>query len=276
MIIDCHCHIYPDRAALGGAAAFSCLIDKPDRTGTDGLLNDASEGADRVIIQGFSCRAMQAHIDPAWLTEQVAKDPQRRLAFAGIDPNEKHAAGSIATLKDQGFVGITIAPACQGLHPCHSRLMAVYEAAASCSMPVYVLQGIALPPSGQLAYTQTHWYDEVLQTFGHLKLIISHMGWPCIEQTIALLAKHRNVFADIAGLANHSTLAYRVLSMASQCGVDGQLLFASDFPTSTVRQTVEALYKLTRTAPDTLLAPVPAQVVRSLIARESLSLLQIP
>ena len=90
---------------------------------------------------------------------------------------------------------------------------------------------------------------------------------------IMLLGKHDNVYSDIAGLSRRPWQAYRALTLAYEYGVVEKLLFASDFPNSTVKESVEAVYNLNKLTLDSVLPAIPREQLRGIVERDSLALL---
>lgn len=273
MIIDCHTHIWPDRGSLGRASGFSCMGGKEGRPAQPEHHLSASEPAVSSLVLGFVSRHLGAEIPNGFIRSYVTGHTHRLISFAGVDPVDRDAAGQVRRLKEEGFSGITVSPACQGIHPSDTRAMKVYEAASECQMPVYVLGGLVLPQEACLEYGQPALWDEVARTWPELRLVVSHLGYPYVEQTIALLGKHANVYSDVAGLTPRPWLAYRSLTLAHEAGVIEKLLFASDFPTHTVKQAVEALYNLNKITLDSVLPAVPREYLRGIVERNSLELL---
>lgn len=274
MIIDCHSHIWPCRGGLGQAVGFSCLCSSESAHSAPEDHWAACDPAEVVLVLGFRSRHLGADIPNDFIGRYVGQHRSRLVGFAGIDPTEGQAGATVRALAAaKEFSGLTVSPACQGFHPCDSRAMGVYEAAQEAGMPIVFLNGLTLPKSAFLEYAQVQGLDEVARTFPELRIVISHLGYPFIDHTIALLAKHANVFADVAGLASRPWLAYRSLNMAYECGVIEKLLFASDFPSHTVKTAVEALYNLNKITRDSLLPAVPREHLRGIVERDSLSLL---
>ena len=151
----------------------------------------------------------------------------------------------------------------------------MYQTAESLGLPIYFLYGDTLPASATLEHACPTALDEVARTFPDLKIIISHLGFPWVEQTIALLAKHPNIFADVAGLTDKPWQAYRSLTLAYEYGVIDKLLFASDFPGQTVKAAAESLYNLNKITLDSVLPAVPREQLRSIVERDSLTLLNL-
>ena len=281
MIIDCHSHIWPSIGELGLAAGFSCLSCPAGSEGFDvhmgspDLHKASSEPAVKTLVLGFTSNLLGAQIPNQFIGDYVASQPDRLIGFAGIDPTlGKACLEEINQLNENAsFSGLVLCPPCQGFHPCDTRALRVYELAEKLKMPIYFLYGGVLPTTAILDYAQPAALDEVARGFGNLKIVISHLGFPWVEQTIALLAKHKNIFADVAGLTDKPWQAYSSLNLAYEYGVIEKLLFASDFPTHTVKTAAEALYNLNKITLDSVLPAVPREQLRGIVERDSLALL---
>jgi len=277
MIIDCHSHIWPNRTGLGAAESFSCLAPPELDQADPDQHKIASSPADVTLVLGFVSNMLNAEIPNDFIRDYVATAPDRLIGFAGIDPvGRKDPAKELARLHQQdNFAGVVLSPACQGFHPCNTKAMSLYQAAEDTGLPVYFLCGDTLPDSAMLEYVCPTALDEVARTFPDLKIVISHLGFPWVEQTIALLAKHPNIFADIAGLTDKPWQAYRSLTLAHEYGVIDKLLFASDFPAHTVKSAAESLYNLNKITREAVLPAVPREQLRSIVERDSLALLNL-
>jgi hypothetical protein len=274
MIVDCHSHIWPSADQLGQATGFSCLTNPEVPEAGPDAHRQSCEPADFALVLGFVSNLLNAEIPHDFVRDYVRSAPNRLFGFAGIDPTESGCVRHVKTIQEEGdFAGLAVSPACQGFHPSDSRAMRVYGLAEEQAMPVYFLQGDKLPQTAFMEFLQPSALDEVAKTFSNLKIVVSHLGYPWIEQMIMLLGKHDNVFADIAGLAHRPWQAYRALTLAYEYGVTEKLLFASDFPNSTVKESVEAIYNLNKLTLDSVLPAIPREQLRGIVERDSLSLL---
>ena len=281
MIIDCHSHIYPSSAQLAGARDFSCLVPQVSAESADFVVADTDshlascEPAHVTLVLGFVSKMLNAGIPNEFISSYVAAHPDKLIGFAGLEPQrDDNPTDLLSQLRqEQNFLGLTLSPSCQGFHPCHTQAMRLYEAAEKLAMPIYFLYGGTLPSSAVLEFAQPTSLDEVAHCFPHLKIVISHLGFPWIEQTITLLAQHPNIYADVAGLTDKPWQAYRSLTLAHEYGVIDKLLFASDFPSHTVKAAVEALYYLNKITLDSALPAVPREQIRSIVERDGLALL---
>jgi uncharacterized protein len=277
MITDSHSHIWPTPQSLGQAQDFSCLIQEDIDKATSEIHQGFVEPAGISFVLGFVSRYLGAEIPNPIISSYMKTSPGKLYGFAGIDPVDRDAVAQVRRLHEEdGFVGFTLSPACQGFHPCDTRAMELYELAQEKQMPVYFLCGMRLPAIAYLEYAQPLAIDEIVRSFPSLKIIISHMGFPWVEQTVSLLAKHPNIYADVAGLSQSPWLAYRSLALAYECRVIEKLFFASDFPNDTVKNAVEALYNLNKITLDSVLPAVPREHLRGIVERDTPKILGLP
>jgi hypothetical protein len=115
--------------------------------------------------------------------------------------------------------------------------------------------------------------DEIAREFPQLLIVIARLGYPWVHQAVVLLAKHPNVFANVAGLLPHPWLGYSSLLAANEYGVTHKLLFGSDYPFTTVQASIDGLRSLNRLVEGTNLPRLDSQQLEALIHRDSLRLL---
>src|SRR5947207_5778262 len=229
---------------------------------------------DKSIVLGFKSRYFRAEIPNRYVADYVSKYPQKLIGLAGIDPTESAAAEEVRIAKeDLRLRGITLSPANQDFHPSDSRAMRVYEEAERLAMPIVVHPSGQFTEESKLEFGRPYLLDEVARTFPKLRLVIAQLGQPWVDQTICLLGKHPNVFADVSGMLSRPWQAYNALVAAYQYGVIDKLLFGSDFPYTNAEECIEALYSLNQMAQGTNLPVVPREALRGIVERDTLALL---
>jgi predicted TIM-barrel fold metal-dependent hydrolase len=117
--------------------------------------------------------------------------------------------------------------------------------------------------------------DEIAREFAELRIIIAHLGYPWVNETLVLLAKHAHVFSDISWLLHQPWQAYQALTWASQYGVTDKLLFGSGFPYTSAAHCIEALYSINHLVQGTNLPTIPREQLRGIVERDALDLLGI-
>ena len=111
--------------------------------------------------------------------------------------------------------------------------------------------------------------------FPRLVMVIAHLGHPWINETLVLIRKHRNLYADISALYYRPWQFYNALVAAMEYGVLHRLLLGSDYPFTTPQQTLDALRVVNRMAENTNLPRIPETAIEQMIHRDTLSLLGI-
>ncbi len=280
MIIDFHTRVWDSSQQLGQAIAEQLRRskrmpwDRPDASPS--LHDEAMAPVDRAVILGLRSKFLEADISPEDVARYVQRDPDKYLGFAGIDPTEDHPETAIEEARKLGLVGVTMSPAAQGFHPADTRAMAVYEACESLGMPVVLETGAAMARSAKMEFAQPFLLDEVARTYPDLKLVLSSIGFPFIEQGLALITKHPQVYADLAELVQQPWQLYNALVLCHQHGVADQLLFGSNFPFCSPEKAIVTIYNVNTLTHGTNLPSIPRETLRSIIERDAITRLGLP
>jgi predicted TIM-barrel fold metal-dependent hydrolase len=285
MIIDCHTHIWQSPEQLGDGAlaelsrpaivAGQRMRLLPQADTANHLL--ASEPAERTFVLGFKSRYLGAAIPNEYIADYCREHGDKMIGFAGIDPTGDDGPDEVTRVtRELDLRGITLCPAAQDFHPSDTRAMAVLERAAALHIPVIIYPGTHLSPKTKMEYARPHLLDEVARAFPNLKLVLSHFGYPWVDEAIVLLGKHHNVYADIAALLRRPWVAYDALVRAHQFQVIDKLLFGSDFPFTTAGECISTLYSINQMAMGTNMPTVPRECLRGIVERDALALLGIP
>jgi predicted TIM-barrel fold metal-dependent hydrolase len=166
-----------------------------------------------------------------------------------------------------------MSPASQDFHPSDSRAMRVYDEAERLGMPILFHSGGQFTEHSKLEFSRPYLLDEIARAFPKLRIVIAQMGQPWVDETITMLGKHLNVFADVSGLLGRPWQAYGAMVSANQYGVMEKLLFGSDFPYTGAAECIEALYSLNQIAQGTNLPVVPRESLRGIVERDTIALL---
>ncbi len=126
-----------------------------------------------------------------------------------------------------------------------------------------------------LEYAQPILLDEIARRFGTLKIIIGDMGVPFVEQTLAMVSKHPNVYADLTINKDRIWQVYNIVVAAHEKDVMDKLFFGSGFPHGRADENIEMLLGFNKLLGDTNLPTVPRGDIRNIVERDSLSLLGI-
>lgn len=225
------------------------------------------------LVLGFESRLVDASIPNEKIAEYVRRDPAKLVGFASIDPTVGGAVRKLEEALALGLSGVNLSPVAQGFHPADTRAMELFEACADKGVPVFVETGVALAREAPLEFGQPHLLDEVARTFPELRLVLSSLAHPWIEQGLALVGKHPTVFGEISDLILRPWQLYNALALAHQLGVMNQLLFGSGFPFCTPEKAIVTVYSMNTLVHGTHLPNVPREQLRSVIERDALKCL---
>ncbi|MEJ2648849.1 MAG: amidohydrolase family protein [Sedimentisphaerales bacterium] len=259
MIVDCHTHI---EIAAGDSVTSEHLA--------------AVETVNAcIVLAGQNGPTGEANKK---LAQYVNKYKDKMVGFAVVQPDEDKVSTSSleAVTRKLDLKGMVLYCSDWGIHPTNSRNMRLYESARELELPVFFHNaGEDISQNAVLDYAQPYLLDEVAREFPALKIIIGNMGVPFVEQTLVMIAKHKNVYADLTIKPRNVWQTYNTVIAAHEYGVMDKLLFGSGFPSGNAGQCIETLLGFNMLLADTNLPTVPRGSIQNIIERDALSLLGI-
>ncbi|MHC4555870.1 MAG: amidohydrolase family protein [Planctomycetota bacterium] len=200
------------------------------------------------------------------------------VGFAVVEPSkDKVSVNNLKPITDKlGLKGIVLYCSASGFHPVHSRAMRLYESAQELGFPIFFHNTANIPRADTvLEYAQPYLLDEVAREFAALNIVIGNMGMPFVEQTLSMVSRHKNVYADLTIQPSNIWQTYNMVVAAHEHGVMDKLLFGSGFPSGNAGQCIETLLGFNMLLADTNLPTVPRGSIRNVIERDTLELLGI-
>jgi predicted TIM-barrel fold metal-dependent hydrolase len=278
MVVDVHCHawLYPDhfsnqyqaevRRARAGAE-----IDL--RVRYDHYLANAPQDV-RAIVFGGKARLSGVWIPDDHVAEYVARDPQRLIAFMSLDPTQSGWEEEMRYGREVlGMRGIKLLPMYAGFRPDERRIEPLWEYAVQYDLPVLLHTGTTFISSAPLECTLPRHLDPVAIRHPKLRLILAHLGHPYEGECIVVARKHANVYADISALFYRPFQLYNSLMLVQEYGVWDKVLFGTDYPFTTVNDTIAGVRGLNKMVAGTALPRLNEDNIEQLIHRDTLPLL---
>lgn len=143
---------------------------------------------------------------------------------------KEHAAGRLMSL---GEIGAQY----MGLAPNDPKLEPIYSLAEELDIPLGIHIGLSKPgivyddaPKYRAAISSPMLLEEVLIRHPKLRLYVMHAGWPMLDQTIALLWAHPQVYVDVAVInwALPRAEFHSYLRRLVEAGFGERIMFGSD------------------------------------------------
>lgn len=228
------------------------LYVQPQPLGTYlGQLDEA--GIDRAVVLPLDCTSAYgttifSNQQIAWLMERT----ERVIGFASVDPSQSSAAEQLRRdVHEYGLLGLTLDPALQCFDIAADCATDVYEAADELGIPVLVKCGINWAPKALSGRGHPLKLEPIVHAFPGLRLVISQLGWPWVEDALALAIKHSNVHLDtsvlFSGTPSESlrhVVEHRIGRETFDRSLSRQVVFGSSYPRVDPKRAVWAVRDL--------------------------------
>ncbi len=204
----------------------------------------------------------------------VRAHPDRLIGFMSLHPHDPHALDELERCRtDLGLRGIKMGANYQSFDPLEARALAIYAAAERLGLPILFHIGTSPVRMAPVRYAHPLVVDEIAQRYPDLVIIMAHMGHPWTADTVVVARKHPHVFTDISGLFYRPFTQWEALVRAAEWNMLDKVLLASDFPITTVQETIDGLRAVNRITEGTGLPRVPEDRIEEIINRDPLPLL---
>ncbi len=206
--------------------------------------------------------------------EFVASDP-KRIGFMSVDPNRYNWPEEMDKSLELGLVGIKLGANYQRFDPLSREALALYGRAERLGLPIVFHTGASPVREAPLMYSHPPVTDEVALRFPDLKIVMAHVGHPWVRETIVIIRKHPNVYADVSAIYTRPWMLYEGLVMATEWGVMHKLLFGSDFPVTTPKYAMERLRDVNAIVEGTKMPQISLEQVEQIIHADALGALNL-
>jgi predicted TIM-barrel fold metal-dependent hydrolase len=192
---------------------------------------------------------------PEQVSAFVSQVPDRFIGFGYINPTVEGAGDEILKQREElGLFGLKLYPTTDGYRVDDSKAFEVYEAASGIGMPIMLHHAGMPDPGDLLKHSDPALIDIVAYSFPDLKIVLAHLGYPRVDETLYVARKHRNVWCDISwpyGDVDHPSYPYmlwRDLLTALNLGVMNKMVFGTDYPGVRQRPYLDMLMSINRYA----------------------------
>ncbi len=278
MIIDAHSHAwkYPDhfqedfrmqaiRARAGQEVDLTVNYDDYRATAPEEV---------RTIVFGGKARLSGLWVEDQYVADYVAAAHGTVIGFLSVDPTQENWQEEMRHGHQQlGLRGIKLLPMYAGFVPDDPVLDPLWEYAAEHQLPVLLHTGTTFVSQAPLACTLPRHLDPVAIRHPEVKIILAHLAHPYEGECVAVIRKHPNVYADVSALHYRPFQLYNSLMLVQEYGVWDKVLFGTDYPFTTVNESLEGLRNLNCMLDGTALPRLNEEEIEKMIFRDTLPLL---
>jgi uncharacterized protein len=277
MIIDVHTHVFDPETDFGPrlrADLARCGVEPAAWGNVRERHLETTQAADVAVVFGLQAAATGWHVPNDQVAAHVRMAPDRLIFFASVDPAQPNHIQELERChQDLGCQGLKLAPIYQGVHPLDPRYRNLYAYCQRHGLPILIHMATTFSSGTPLEYARPAHMDQVAIDFPDLKIVLAHMGHPWEGETIAVIRRNANLYADISALYYRPWQFYNSMRLLVEYHSEGKVLFGSDFPFTTTEQSLQGLRGLNAARGQSGLPAVPETVIEEIIHRDALGLL---
>ncbi|MFQ5858948.1 MAG: amidohydrolase family protein [Anaerolineae bacterium] len=168
----------------------------------DTLLEDMDRAdVERAVLLAFDCETTYGFkVSNEDVAEIVRQHPDRFLGFASVDPHkgELGVRELEHSVRELGLRGLKLHPPTQQFYASDKAYYPLWAKTEELQIPLLIHTGHTFA-GGYLKYAEPVYIDDVAADFPNLKIVLSHFGFPWVEQVISLAWTRPNVYIELAG-----------------------------------------------------------------------------
>ena len=279
MIIDVHSHVWDytkhfTEEARRQAQEVSRADVELDLTVTYEEYRRTAKSCDRTIVFGGKAKLSGVWVDDEYVAQYAAANSESIIGFLSVDPTQDGWEKELHHgHRELGLKGIKLLPMYAGFYPQDEKLDPLWRYAGDNNLPVITHTGTTFSPQAPLDCTLPRHFDAVARRFPDVKIVLGHLGHPYEGECVAVIRKHRNVYADVSALHYRPFQLYHSLMLIQEYGQWHKLLFGTDYPFTTVDDSIAGLHGLNGMLEGTGLPRLREEEIEGVIHRDSLELL---
>ena len=161
------------------------------------LIDDAR--IDKVVWlpEDYSTQMGRPIVSNEEMEKIVASCPERFIGFASIDPRDPKAKEKLVyAFETQKLSGLKLNLSRLHMYADDPLLAPLYEVCEEHNKPIMFHAGYSWEPDTPSKYSEPIRFEDVAVNYPNLRFCLAHMGWPWWEETIMMLMKYPNVYAD--------------------------------------------------------------------------------
>ncbi|OZM75674.1 amidohydrolase family protein [Pseudonocardia sp. MH-G8] len=227
----------------------------------------------RTVVFGGKARRSGLWVDDRAVADYVQGKPDA-IGFLALDPTVPGWSDELRYgHQELGLRGIKLMPMYAGFDPGDAAYDELFWYAEKHGLPVLVHTGTTFVSTAPIEWARPARLDPVAIRHPELRMILAHLGHPYEGECIAVIRKHRHVYADVSALHYRPFQLWHSLRLAQDYGVWHKLLFGSDYPFTTVDASVDGLRRLAGLPGIEGLGGLDRDEVEALITRDACALL---
>lgn len=226
-IINCHCHVYPDKIAVKAAQSTGDFYDLPmtyDGTVATCKREGAKVGVVHSIIFSVATTPKQVRSINEFIARTADAEPDIFTGLGTMHPDSDDLEGDIIHLKSLGLKAVKLHADIQRFNLDDPKCLGIYELCIKYGLPVLLHAG-----DSRFDMSNPNRLKPILQKYPQLTVIAAHLGgWSVWEDAVRELVGFENLYVDTCSSFAFLT-AERAKKIIRAFGAD-KVLWGTDYP----------------------------------------------
>lgn len=226
-IVDCHCHIYPEKIAeraVNGISSFYNIKMNSNGTVSDMIAAEAEAGVTHCIVFSVATKVAQVKSINEFIMGEVNRSVGFMTGLGTLHPLSPDIKGDIDHLMELGLKGVKLHPDIQGFKIDDYRCLKIYELCEKLGLPVLLHTG-----DYRYDFSNPNRIKPILETYTGMTVIGAHFGgWSIWEKASMELAAYTNFYVDCSS-SFYSLTPEKSVEIIRRYGAD-RVLFGTDYP----------------------------------------------
>lgn len=225
-IIDCHCHVYPDKIADKAVESIRSFYDID--MGYDGrastLIKEGNKnGVKHFIVFSVATTPKQVQAINSFIARTVDESGGAMTGLGSLHPDSENIEEDYIHLKSLGLKGVKLHPDFQKIAIDDARCRKIYELCRG-ELPVLLHTG-----DYRYDYSNPDRLVRILNEYPDLTVIGAHFGgWSVWDEAVEKLSEYPNFYVDCSSSLYDMT-SDKAEKIISAYGAD-RVIFGTDFP----------------------------------------------
>ena len=225
-IIDCHCHVYPDKIADKAVESirnfYSIDMGYDGRAST--LVEQGSiNGIKHYVVFSVATTPKQVRSINDFIADTVKNSKGLMTGLGSLHPDSENIEDDYRHLKSLGLKGVKLHPDFQKIAVDDSRLEKIYELCSG-DLPILLHTG-----DSRYDYSNPDRVIQVLEKYPCLTVVGAHFGgWSVWDEAVNKLASYSNFYVDCSS-SLYSLSPEKGRELVRAYGAD-RVLFGTDHP----------------------------------------------
>ena len=241
MIIDSHCHIYPDKIAQKATDATGRFYDLPmfNNGSVSMLLSEGEKaGIDKFIVESVATTPRQVGSINRFVAKTVLENPGKMIGLGTLHPNSENIEEDVDELISLGLKGVKLHPDIQGFKLDDFRCLKIYEICEKRGLPVLIHTG-----DKRYDNSNPNRLIPILDIYDKMTVIGAHFGGYSVwDEASKVLPGRKNLYVDCSSSFQDLT-DDEIRNLISLYGAD-RVLFGTDYPMWNMKEVLDRLLSL--------------------------------